>query len=120
MQDGSHARLPSSLWRIGFLLNAALAVMLAVFWVNMGLQGQFWRADFRAFYTGWSMILDGQGASLYDLKLQDEYQTRVLPERPPDEGLLPFVNPPHSALALALLALLPRPVAFAVWTLFQV
>ncbi len=108
------------LCRCAAVFNGALAGALACVWVWMGLHGLFWRADFSAFYTGWTIIREGRGERLYDLDLQADTQARLLPERPADQGLLPFVNPPHAALALAPLALLPRPAAFAVWTILQV
>jgi hypothetical protein len=107
-------------WRCAIVLNVALLVLLVCLGVVLGLRGLLWRADFGALYTGWSMIVEGQGGRLYDLDLQNDYQHRVLPEKPADEGVLPFVYPPHMAVTLAPLALLPRPAAFAVWTLLQV
>ena len=109
----------ASACRCGTVLNGSLAVLLACLWVHMGMQGLFWKADFSALYTGWSMILDGQSGRLYDMELQGDYQRRLLPEKPAGQELLPFVYPPHTALTLAPLALLPRPLAFAVWTVFQ-
>ncbi len=106
--------------RCAGVLNGTLAVVLACLWLWLAAQGLFWRADFSAYYTGWSMVLAGQGEQLYDLDLQAEYQQHLLPERPAGEGLLPFVNPPHAALLLAPLGGLPRPWAFAVWTAGQV
>jgi hypothetical protein len=102
------------------MLNGTLALALTGMWVWMGLQGLFWRADFSAFYTGYRMMLDGRGDRLYNLDLQAQYQARILPERPDGEGLLPFVHPPQAAVAMAPLALLSRPAAFALWTLLQV
>jgi hypothetical protein len=111
---------PGRAWACAAVVNGVLAVLLACLWVWLGVQGLFWRADFSAFYTGWRIVLDGRGEQLYDLDLQADYQRRILPERPPGEGLLPFVNPPHAALPLAPLALLPRPLAFTLWTVAQV
>jgi hypothetical protein len=118
----SHPRCfdTSSVQRCAVVVNGSLAVLLACLWAHMAIQGLFWKADFSASYTGWSMVLDGQSGRLYDLDLQNDYQHRILPEKPADEGLLPFVYPPHMAATLAPLALMPRPLAFAVWTLFQV
>jgi hypothetical protein len=105
--------------RYAAVLNGTLALVLAGIWIWMGVQGLFWRADFSAYYTGYRMILDGQGGHLYDLYLQAEYQAQLLPEKPADEGLLPFVFGPQAAVGLSPLALLSRPAAFAVWTVLQ-
>ena len=118
----SNPRFPSALasaWRCAVVLNGSLALLLACLWGVMAWRGLFWKADFGALYTGWSMVLDGQSGRLYDLELQDDYQHRLLSEKPADEGLLPFVYPPHTAATLAPLALLPRSSAFAVWTVMQ-
>src|SRR5205823_2219097 len=63
-----HASLTSA-WRCAAVLNGSLAVLLAGAWVFLGLQGLFWKADFSASYTGWSMVLDGHGGRLYDIEL---------------------------------------------------
>jgi hypothetical protein len=109
----------SPFWRCAAVLNGTLALVLVVAWIGMGIQGLFWRSDFSAYYTGYAMILDGRGDRLYDLDLQAEYQTRLLPERPNGEGLLPFVFGPQVAVVLSPLALLSRPAAFPVWTVLQ-
>jgi hypothetical protein len=85
----------------------------------MAVRGEFWRADFSAFYTGWRMVLDGRGADLYDFERQAEYQARLLPQRGEPGALLPYVYPPHFIL-FAPLAYLPLPAAFYAWTALQV
>ena len=65
------------------------------------------------------MVLDGRGGSLYDLALQEEYQRRLVPERAAEGELMAFVNPPHAALFLAPLGLLPRETSFYVWAMLQ-
>jgi hypothetical protein len=105
--------------RIAVVFNASLALSLAVVWVHMAVQGVFWRADFTNYYTGWSLVRDGRGDRLYDLELQSRYQEQIVPERGEESGLLPFNYPPHLAVPAALLALLPRGVAFYVWDFAQ-
>jgi hypothetical protein len=99
-------------------LNAGLAAAAALLWLGMALRGDFWRADFSAFYTGWTMVLDGRGDHLYDFDWQSEYQGRLLPDRAALGTLLPYVYPPHFIVA-APLAFLPLPVAFYLWTWLQ-
>lgn len=98
------------------VVNGGLALALACLWVALLVQGSYWRSDFTAFYLGGRMVLDGQGQQLYDLAAQGEYQARLWPERGEHEALLAFVNPPQASLLFAPLALLSRPVAFAVWS----
>lgn len=107
-------------WRFAAAANVGLALALAALWTSMACQGKFWRADFRAFYTGWAMVLDGEGERLYDLELQEQYQRGVTPELPQDQGLLPFVHPPHAAVAMSPLAELPRDAAFYLWAATQI
>src|SRR5690606_25441584 len=66
----------------------------------------------------WALTLDGESHRLYDLDTQRTYQRRLEP-RMPREGLLPYVNPPHTALPLAPLALLSRSTAFYLWSALQ-
>lgn len=105
----------------GFLiLNTAIAVSLLGLYVLAATQDLLWRADFTAFYTGWNMVADGQGERLYDLELQSEYQARILQGNRFADNLLPFDYPPHTAVLLAPLGWLPRPVAFVLWLGAQV
>ena len=52
-------------------------------------------ADYTAFYTGWTIVADGDGAELYDPAVQAEVQQRILGGRTFEAGLNPFNNPPH-------------------------
>lgn len=101
--------------RIALALNLILAMSFVGLWLIAAHEGLFWRADFSAFYTGWSIVRDGRGAQLYDLSVQTAYQQRVLEGRSFSEGLLPYVNPPHVTIPFAPLAWLPLSIAFVVW-----
>lgn len=106
------ARLVTVLYLgIGFLY----AVLLAMF----VLQGLSWTADFSGFYTGWRMVLEGQGARLYDFALQETYQREILQGQSFEGGLLPFVYPAHVAVVFAPFGLMPRAYAYLVWALLQ-
>ena len=56
-------------------------------------------SDFVSFYTGWTMVRNGDGPRLYDVELQRVYQEKLWgPAGAPFQfRLLPFVNPPHAA-----------------------
>ena len=110
--------LPRSLVAV-LLLNITLAVCYVAFFGKVAADGDLWRADFTNFYTGWRMIREGHGANLYDLDLQTRTQQRLLAGRSFADGLLPFVNPPHSALPFVPLAWLSRTNAHLVWLLFN-
>lgn len=102
------------------VLNIGLGLSYVALWGMLAWQGLFWRADFSAYYTGWSIARDGLGGQLYDFDLQTRYQQQILGGRSFSQGLLPYLNPPHATLPFIPLALLPLPAAFAVWTLCQV
>jgi hypothetical protein len=120
LASGSRLNKKASLLAPAVLaLNGGLAVAALLLWLNWAVQGTFWRADFSFFYAAWAMALDGRGARLYDLDLQTEYQDRVVPERGGNGELVPFNYPPHTAFALAPLALLPRQAAFYAWAVIQ-
>src|ERR1700722_14381133 len=90
-------RFPSA-FQVAINLNGGLFLALLCIWLKMAVLGMFWRADFTAFHAGWTMVLDGQSARLYDRDLQAVYYQRALPHPDLFEGLLPFNHPPHSAL----------------------
>src|SRR5450432_1658905 len=79
--------------------------------------------DFTVFRTGWSLILSGRAAELYDATAQGAVQRSLLgavgsPGFP--GGLMAFLYPPHAALAGCALEGIARalggPAAFWAWT----
>jgi hypothetical protein len=70
--------------------------------------------DFQQFYVSGLMLIRGRADGLYDPELFQATQRAVLPV---DEQNIPFLPlyPPTTALLVAPLALLPYPVALAVW-----
>lgn len=84
------------------------------------LQGETWRADFTNYYTGAVLIREGHGASLYDPHLQARRQQEILSARHLADGLLPYNHPPHLALFLTPLTLLPLETAYGVWVILNV
>jgi Glycosyltransferase family 87 len=115
-------RIPAAglILRGALLLNIGLGLSYVALWGMLAWQGLFWRADFSAYYTGWSIARDGLGEQLYDFDVQTRYQQQILGGRSFSQGLLPYLNPPHATLPFIPLALLPLPAAFAFWTLCQV
>jgi hypothetical protein len=108
------------LLRVALLLNVSLGVSYVALWGMLAWQGLFWRADFSAYYTGWTIARDGLGEQLYDFDLQTRYQQQILSGRSFSQGLLPYLNPPHATIPFIPLAFVSLPVAFAFWTLCQV
>jgi hypothetical protein len=75
--------------------------------------------DFVIYYTGASMVRDGNGSRLYDLGLQSQVQQTFLIQHgwKYAGGLLPYVNPPFLAGFLVPLSFLPLAYAFHIWNL---
>jgi len=114
-------KLASITWlaRSALLLNLCLALSYIGLWGMLAWQGMFWRADFSAYYTGWTIARDGLGARLYDFDVQTSYQQRILEGRSFSQGLLPYLNPTHATIPFVPLSLLPLNTAFWVWSLLQ-
>jgi Glycosyltransferase family 87 len=94
------------------LLIFSLAGQLAVVWTQLIdiRDGHF---DFVLYYSAAKIFNDGNGAQLYDLRVQREYQKEFgAGEKRRD---LPFNHPPYELLALLFLAKFSFPVAHALW-----
>ncbi len=100
-------------------INIALIVINIGVWLIAAKQDLFITADFTNFYTGFKMVLNGDGSKLYDLNLQAKYQQEIMGNINFVGGLLPYVNPPIVALVFAPLALLSINIAFYLWTIFE-
>lgn len=72
--------------------------------------------DFPSFYAAGEIVLDGDGADLYDATLQQSKQSAVLE----DGQFLYFAYPPFVAGAYALLAWMPYGSAFGVHTILAI
>jgi hypothetical protein len=112
-----------SVWRTRALaVVLALNLGLAVVWgVNVArtLAASTPYFDFPALHGGWVLALERPGARLYDFGAQGAVQERLLGRRVYAQGVLPFVHPPHAALALAPLGWLSLRSAFLAWTAAQ-
>lgn len=108
------------LMRAALIINSSLGICYVGLWLMLAAQGQFWRADFSAYYAGWRIVRDGQSAHLYDLDTQARYQQEILDEGGFQGGVLPYLNPPYATIPFVPLAWLPRAAAFWVWSIGQV
>ncbi len=75
-------------------------------------------SDFAVFFGGGELVLHGQ--PLYDRGAQEAVMRAVLDDGARVGGHLAFLLPPHTALLLSPFALLPLPVAFALFTVVSV
>jgi hypothetical protein len=74
--------------------------------------------DFILFYTGSQILLDGKAESLYDLKVQKEYQERFDIRIRPDP--LPYNHPAYELLLFLPLARLSYTSAFMAWGIVNI
>ena len=75
--------------------------------------------DYVAFYTAGRMLLDGDGARLYDPVRVREVEAETMQFLVPDL-YDPFRNPPFFAVPFAPLALLDLMPSFVVWSMFNI
>jgi hypothetical protein len=103
------------LFAVLVIINITQIIINAGIWLMAGRQGLFITADFTNYYTGFKMVMNGDGSRLYDLGLQASYQQKILGNIIFSGGLLPYVNPPFIAVLFSPLALIPISTAFYVW-----
>ena len=85
-------------------------------WIRGGSEG----SDYTAFYTGWSIVAHGDGASLYDPVVQAATQKDILGGRTFEAGLNPFNNPPQAVVPFVPLTAIPLDVSYIAWAVVQV
>lgn len=122
LRDGIRA-IKGCLQTRGYRLALALNIALVLSYIGLiaiALMHRLtWMADFTSHYTGGFILREGLGTRLYDLTLQATIQQRLLGGRYLGDGLLPFNRPPHTALLMAPLTLLPLEWAYGIWLGFN-
>ena len=101
-----------------WLLALCCALPILGVWTTangMGWPTYLQGADIRPYYTGGALVLNGEGARLYDLDAQWRAQRNAFPGLQNRDDLLPFLAPPFVAAPMAILAMLPVKSAFLVW-----
>ena len=100
---------------------ALVASMAAVVFAGAILLGPYRaveRSDYMTYHAAARIVLNGDGACLYDARCQADAQRELIGEEPSFAGgALPFNSAPWLAAAVAPLGALPLPVGFAVFTL---
>ena len=107
--------------RLGFVAGVVVFAFYLALWAGLVLvvQGGTDGADYTAFYTGWTIVADGDGDRLYDPAFQAEVQRRILNGRTFEAGLNPFNNPPHMVLPFVPLVALPLATSYLLWGAVQ-
>jgi len=97
-----------------------VTVALLILSRSLGFRRYLLSLDFRAFYTGGRMALEGVGAGLYDLPTQYRWQSGFAPELGNLSDLYPFFSPPFVAVPLMLPASLPYESAYIIWGVLNI
>ena len=103
---------------IGLALGAAVFASYLALWVALTATGGTDGADYTAFYTGWTIVLDGNGANLYDPATQAAVQREILGGRSFEAGLNLFNNPPYLVLPFVPWHS-PLQTSYLVWAIIQ-
>jgi hypothetical protein len=101
-------------WVAVFLLAMAIADGIALWEQRTQIRAGY--GDFSALYTAASLLRQGEGKLLYNLRRQWGEQQKFAPNIAIRQGPLPFMRPPFEALLLLPLAYFSYPVALAIWS----
>lgn len=116
------ARVRAALPLVGLFIFWLVGVAVVVLSIvqDRGFRLYLLELDFRAYYTAGRMVLGGVRAGFYDLPTQYLWQHQFAPEFGDQSYLMPFLNPPFIAIAVAPLAWLPLQVAYLAWAAVNV
>jgi hypothetical protein len=119
--DGTHPGVPPRHWFVALvLLNATLVVGYAALLArDLATRARIMNTDYAVYDTGWSLVVNGDGAHLYDRAAQQAEQARLISPYAFPGGLMAFLNPPHAAVAFAPFAWLDLATGFRLWTALQ-
>ena len=99
------------------LLIFSLFAQCAVVWTQLDdIRGGYF--DFVLYYSGAKIFNDGNGAQLYDLQVQREYQKEFGVANQNRD--LPFNHPPYELLLLLIPAKFSFPVAHSLWAAINI
>ncbi|HEY4184656.1 MAG TPA: glycosyltransferase family 87 protein [Polyangia bacterium] len=115
--DGGAA--PSFVRKACLALHGLLGLLFLYRLADIARRAEVLATDFVVFFTGWSLIVRGQGSTLYDVEAQRRMQQAIVHPFAFRDGLIAFLTPPHAALLLSPLGALDVQVAFYVWTAVQ-
>lgn len=101
-------------------ISVIVTILYLILWGWLASRGVFHPIDFWVYYAEATLIWDGHGNQLYNVGLQSQYQLQLLGVLPLNGHVLPFVGPPHLAIALLPLATLPPYFAFSFWIALQI
>lgn len=103
-------------------IHLILIIAGAFLLVEIVRKDTHWSEDFTALYTGWTLARSPERHNLYDLKTQQRFESEAVKGHDlseVDDGLLPYLNPPHLTWIFIPLSFLNRQTAFFVWLLIN-
>ena len=105
-------------WAGAYALLATVAALVFAGAILFGPYRAVERSDYMTYHVAARIVLDGNGACLYEERCQADAQRQLIGEEPSfANGTLPFNSPPWFAAAFAPLGALPLPAGFALFTL---
>jgi len=105
-------------WAGAYALLATVAALVFAGAILSGPYRAVERSDYMTYHVAARIVLDGNGACLYEERCQADAQRELIGEEPSfANGALPFNSPPWFAALVAPLGALPLPVGFALFTL---
>jgi hypothetical protein len=105
-------------WAGAYALLATVAALVFAGAILSGPYRAVERSDYMTYHVAARIVLDGNGACLYEERCQADAQRELIGEEPSfANGALPFNSPPWFAALVAPLGALPLPLGFALFTL---
>jgi hypothetical protein len=108
---------PRDRWVAAFLLAMAIANGIELWRQRAQMFAGY--GDFSALYTAGSLVLRGQGKSLYDRREQWRVQQEFAPNVAIRKGPMPYIRPPFEALVFAPLTYFSYPAGLAIWSVIK-
>jgi hypothetical protein len=104
---------------IAAFASVIMTALYLIVWAMLAIRGVFNPVDFWVYYAAASLIRDGYANQLYDIGIQSQYQLQLLGVPLLNGHALPFIGPPHLAIALLPFAILSPHWAFSFWIAMQ-
>jgi hypothetical protein len=104
-------------WAVAYALLSTIMAVVFASAILLGPYRAVQRSDYMTVHMAARIVLDGNGACLYDERCQAEEQFELIGEEPTFvHGPLPYNDPPWLAALVAPLGLLPLAAGFAIFT----
>lgn len=120
-QDAAEISLRGWRPRLVTLFLGAMIVLHSLLFFRLWPQLSQGHSDFVAFYSAGQIVRQGMGRQLYKRNVQTRLQSKLAPTLVSSlDGPMPYIHPPFEAAVFAPFAVLPYPVAYAVWAVVSI